>query len=388
MTFIIFFIILGVLIFVHELGHFLFAKWAKVRVDEFGFGYPPRALKIGTKWGTLFSLNWIPFGGFVKIYGENYEEEENQGLPEKAPAQEVLGSPCSTGQTSLAGLFPAGKNFTQVSKKWQSAILVAGVLFNVIFAWFLISIGFMIGLPTSLDNEMSLPVENPKLMITQVINKSPAEKVGLKSGDKINKVENNAGEILKELNPEEISKFIGNSKEGVKIYVDRGGEMMDFYVMPEENIKERKIIGISTDTIGTLKLPFFQSLYYGLKTTINITSETVTGLLGLIKNSATGNADMSQISGPVGIVRIVSDASKLGFVYLLTFTALISINLAVINIFPFPALDGGRILFVIIEAITNKKINARVATIINSVGIIILMSLMVFITFKDIIKLF
>src|SRR5512137_1848671 len=106
MTFLIFLIVLGIHVFVHELGHFLFAKKAGVRVDEFGFGYPPRALVIGRKWGTLFSLNWIPFGGFVKIYGENYEEQEH--LPPQKPE---------------------AKSFTQVSKKWQAVILASGIIF-------------------------------------------------------------------------------------------------------------------------------------------------------------------------------------------------------------------------------------------------------------------
>src|SRR3989344_4518573 len=128
MTFIIFIIILGLLVVVHELGHFLAAKKAGVHVEEFGFGYPPRALTLGRKWGTLFSINWIPFGGFVKIFGENYEKESKNNPKENVPQISV------------------GLNFTEVSKKWQTVILAAGVTFNMIFAWLLFSIGFVVGL--------------------------------------------------------------------------------------------------------------------------------------------------------------------------------------------------------------------------------------------------
>jgi regulator of sigma E protease len=172
MTFLIFLIILGVLVFVHELGHFLVAKRAGVRVDEFGFGYPPRALKIGEKWGTLFTLNWIPFGGFVKILGENYEEDSPQKLASpESPRVALAGSTrLSSSQVS------AGKSFTQVSKKWQAAMLVAGITFNILFAWLLFSLGFMIGLPTPVDNNFGGEVKNPALTITGLLDSSPAQK--------------------------------------------------------------------------------------------------------------------------------------------------------------------------------------------------------------------
>ena len=138
MTVVIFLIILSVLVFVHEMGHFLAAKWAGVRVDEFGFGYPPRAWKMFRKWNTDFTLNWIPFGGFVKIFGENPEgagKEENLSGSAHFAAQNTAKFPSDSA--------PA-KKFTDVSKKWQTVILAAGVLFNILFAWLLLSLGFML----------------------------------------------------------------------------------------------------------------------------------------------------------------------------------------------------------------------------------------------------
>lgn len=355
--------------FVHEFGHFLMAKKAGVRVDEFGFGYPPRALVIGRKWGTLFTLNWIPFGGFVKIFGEDYEPPslEESGLDK---SKENL-------------------NFTQVSKKWQAVILAAGVTCNILFAWFLFSLGFMIGLPTPVENDYGVAVKNPVLTVIEILPNSPAQKIGLKSGDKIKEIYLPDGEILKDLSPEGVSNFINNSSGEIGMAVDRGGKKFDFKLTPETGITEgKKIIGISMDMVGTLSLPIHKAIYEGGRATFEITYLTVDGIVNLIKEGIRGKADMSQVAGPVGIIGLVGDASRLGLAYLLTFTALISINLAIINLVPFPALDGGRILFVAIEGITKRRINPKVASVLNTVGFFILIALMLIVTYRDILRLF
>lgn len=375
MTIIIFLIILGMLVFVHELGHFIVAKRAGVEVEEFGFGYPPRALKIGRRWGTLFTLNWIPFGGFVKILGENYEEADS--LKPKAES----GKPQSSKPEALS--------FTEVSKKWQAAILAAGVTFNLIFAWVLLSLGFMIGLPASSENDYGAEVSNPTLTIIDVVPESPALEAGLKAGDKIKEIYISSGERLAELTAESVSDFINGSAGEIKMQVERGEDVLDFSVSPKEGIVEgRRVIGIDMDTVGTIKLPIHKSLYEGGKATIGITQNTVLGIANLIKDAVKGEADMSNIAGPVGIVSLVGDASRLGFVYLLTFTALISVNLAVINLVPFPALDGGRIIFVAIEGLIKRPINPKFAGAVNTIGFALLILLMLFVTYRDILRLF
>lgn len=353
--------------FVHELGHFLVAKAAGVRVDEFGFGYPPRALKIGERWGTIFSLNWIPFGGFVKIFGENYED----GLEEPG-SQKII-----------------GKNFTQVSKKWQALILAAGVTFNILFAWLLFSLGFVIGLPTSVDNDFGAEVKNPVLTITGLTEESPAQKSGLKTGDKIMGLSQADGKTLQALSLENVSAFIDKSSGPVNLQIDRGGEVLTFQILPETGIVEsRKVIGISMDMVGTLSLPMHRAIYEGGRTTLRLSSLTIQGIAALIGSAVIGKADISQVAGPVGIISLVGDASRLGFAYLITFAALISINLAIINLVPFPALDGGRILFVAIEGTTKKKINPKAAHILNTAGFFLLIIIMLIITYRDILRLF
>jgi regulator of sigma E protease len=378
LSLIIFLVVLGTLVFVHELGHFLLAKRAGVKVEEFGFGYPPRALKIGEKWGTLFTLNWIPFGGFVKIFGENYEENDMKTQPTNPLPK---GAEIEEGKKNLS--------FTEISKKWQAAILAAGVTFNILFAWFLFSLGFMIGLPTSVENDFGGVVKNPVLTITELSPNSPAQKIGLKTGDKVLNISNSHGDKVEDLNPENVSNFINKSTGKISLEVNRGGKILNFSPEPKTGLVEgKKIIGIGMDMVGTLSLPLHKAIYEGGRSTLKLSYLTVAGIWNLIANAFRGRADISEVAGPVGIVGLVGDASKLGFSYLITFTALISINLAVINLVPFPALDGGRILFVAIEGITKRKINPKVAGTLNTIGFVILIALMIIVTYRDILRLF
>lgn len=369
MSFIIFVIILGVLILVHELGHFLVAKAFKIRVDEFGIGYPPRALKLFNWRGTDFTLNWIPFGGFVKIFGENGE----------------------------VGEVGEGGSFVEAPRYAQALVLVAGVAFNVIFAWLLISGGYMLGLPTSTSAVSDAQyVKNPQLVITMIAPDSPALASGLKVGDVITNISVQAAKpaalafALTELNPETVSSFIAaHGNEKLEVSYARGDEQKTVAVTPGEGIiADRKAIGISMDMIGKLSLPVHQAFLEGAKTTLSLVRLVTIGLVTFIFDTVRGNSDFSQVTGPVGIVGLVGDASKLGVIYVLSFTAFISINLAVINLIPFPALDGGRLLFVAIEAIKRSPISPKVSNMLNTVGFLLLIGLMILVTIHDVIKLF
>ncbi len=391
MTFLIFLIVLGILVFVHELGHFLVAKKAGVKVEEFGFGYPPRALKIGSKWGTLFTLNWIPFGGFVKIFGENYEENTSPPSPPLLNKERGAVTELESHLNSERGEVYSSKNlhFTQVSKKWQATILASGVIFNLLFAWLLFSLGFMIGLPTPVENSYGVAVKNPALTIIGILPSSPAKIAGLKTGDKIKSLSLENGQFLQKLNPTNTSDFINNSIGKVLVKVDRGGQILNFKLTPDTNIeKDKKLIGISMNMVGTLSLPVYKAIYEGGRATLKVTYLTVDGILNLVKNAVKGKANLSQIAGPVGIISLVGDATRLGFTYLLSFTALISINLAIINLIPFPALDGGRIVFVIIEGIFKRPINPKIAQVLNTTGFALLIIIMLIVTYKDILRLF
>lgn len=349
----------------HEFGHFIVARKAGIRVDEFGLGYPPRALKLFTWKETVFTLNWLPFGGFVKIFGENPNDESISG-PESS------------------------RSFVNKSKPRQAAVLIAGVAFNVIFAWLLISAGFVIGLPTSVSNSTDADrIQNTRLVVTSVAKESPAEEGGLKVGDTITSINAN-GHSPAALEPLTVADFItGNGNYKINLSYSRGEEKSEIILTPREGIvPEKKAVGISMDVIGTLKLPVHEALWEGAKTTVMLIRATTVGIAVFIYDSVRGNSDLSQVTGPVGIVGLVGDASKLGFIYILSFTAFISINLAVINMIPFPALDGGRLLFTLIEAIKKSPINPKIANAVNTIGFFLLIGLMIVVTVNDVIRLF
>ncbi|HLP86635.1 MAG TPA: RIP metalloprotease RseP [Candidatus Paceibacterota bacterium] len=367
MNILIFLIILLILVISHEFGHFIVAKLNKIRVDEFSFGFPPKLFgkKIGE---TSYNFNALPFGGYVKIFGENPDEDSMTG-PDSS------------------------RSFVNKPRYVQAAVLVAGVVMNLLVAWILLSVGFISGLPTSVG---AVPkgaiVENQAVTVTSVLPNSPAEKGGVKTGDKIVSLETKTDSTMllsSYFSVESVQNFVKkHNGDEVTVSVVRGQEPLDIKVIPEKSsTSENAMIGISMDMIGTLKLPVHRALWEGLKLTWDVTVATVAGFYNLIHDAVIGQADLSTLTGPVGIVGVVGDAAKFGFVYLLSFTALISINLAVINLIPFPALDGGRLFFLLIEKIKGSRIKPKIANVVNAVGFGLLIILMIFVTYHDIIKL-
>ncbi len=352
------------LIFVHELGHFLVAKKSGIRVDEFAIGFPPKILS--KKWGgTLYTLNVIPFGGFVKIFGEDAHSgeisEENKGV-----------------------------SFVYKPKWIQALVLLAGVTFNLIFAWLIISLGFFLGTTSVLPSNTMGDFNDARLIITEVLPDSPAFKSGLKPGETILAISGGSEVLDKELYPEVVQKYISESTSKdliLKISSENGTERQVSITPTTDIIPGRRVLGISMEWIGTLKLSAIDSLLTGAKTTWYLLKATTVGLSKFLFETITLRSDFSQVTGPVGIASIVKEANELGFRYLLSITAIISINLAVINLVPFPALDGGRLLFVLIEAIIRRPINPNVVKWANVTGFALLMLLMLIVTTKDILKL-
>ena len=366
MNILIFFIILLVLVLVHEFGHFFTAKKFGIRVDEFGFGFPPKIF--GYKKGeTEYSLNLLPLGGFVKIYGENPEVEQ-----------------------AHYGAGPDDdRKFYNKPKYKQAIVLFAGVFANFLLAWFLFSVGFMSGFPTSVGNSIKgYELSDVNLVVISIEPKSPAELSGLKSGDKILSIQNE-NDFTSSVSPETLKSFVINSKgKEIEIGYVRGGEKEQFVKLVPSLKSGTPMIGISMDQIGVAKLSFFRAFEEGMRLTLNMVKGTALGLYMLITEGIRGQDALSSITGPVGMVGIVGDAYELGFVYLLSFAALISVNLAVINLLPFPALDGGRLLFLLIEKIKGSRINSKFTNIANMVGFGIFILLMLVVTYRDVVKLF
>ncbi len=365
MSVIIFIISLAILILVHEFGHFIVAKKLGIRVDEFGLGLPPRIW--GKKFGeTLYSFNWIPFGGFVKIFGEDPHNEE---ITEENKSRSMYYKP-----------------------KWaQSLVLVAGVTFNIIFAWLVISLGFTMGLPAPVGYMGYSEVRDAKTVLINVFPGSPAEKAGLRSGDALIFVSAGLMSLQGDnVSPEKVSELIAGSKsENIDILYKRGNEAPATVkvVLNTDNASGKRMIGVAMDMIGTIKLPIFTALFEGARTTVMLTKYTAIGLGNFLYNAVTFRADLSQVTGPVGIAGIFGEAEDLGFVFILSLVALISINLAIINLIPFPALDGGRLFFILIEVIIRRPVNPKVFQWANAIGFTLLIMLMVVITSHDIFKL-
>ncbi len=334
-------------------------------MDEFGFGFPPKVF--GYKYGeTEYSLNLLPIGGFVKIFGEDPNEENTNGLD-------------------------AGRSFVNKAKWKQAIVLCAGVIANLLLAWLLFSIGFMSGLPTSVSGESAgYKLDNINLTVVSVLEKSPAQMAGLRSGDKIVTLANGKDSVS-DINPDTLKSFIlshGNKEINIGYMRGQNKEIISTVIIPTINkTNKQPEIGISMDMIGTVKLPFFTALKEGMALTWFITKGTVLGLYTLIVEGLQGKGSFSSVTGPVGMVGIVGDAYQFGFVYLLSFMALISINLAVINLLPFPALDGGRLFFLLIEKIKGSRINPKIANTVNMIGFCILIILMLAVTYHDVVKL-
>ncbi len=228
------------------------------------------------------------------------------------------------------------------------------------------------------------------LIITEVLPNSPASVAGIKAGDSIVSITSGKQVYDKELYPNAVQKYISESttKELILKLKDQKGLEREVKVSPTTEIIEgRKVLGISMEWIGTLKLSLFDSLKSGAQSTWYLLKATSSGLAKFLWDTITFKSDFSQVTGPIGIAGVVKEANELGFRYLINITAIISINLAVINLVPFPALDGGRLLFVLIEAIIRKPINPTVVKWTNVIGFSLLMLLMLVVTAKDILKL-
>lgn len=361
MTIIIFFIVLGILVFVHELGHFLVARAFGIRVDEFALGFGPKlwSKKVtSAKYGdVVYALNLIPFGGYVKIFGENPDDESISG-PD------------------------SGRSFINKPRYAQAAVLVAGVTSNFLLAWIIFSAVFMAGSPVSPSSypQYADRVVGDKVLISYIAPHSPAEAAGLAPGDTIISI--NGRDYAT------ISDFQN------AIYASAGQPIImttsatTTVITPVRGIvSDRYAIGISMADAGILRLPVHLAVWEGGKYTLHVIVATAVGLWDLIVGIFHGQGEaFASVSGPVGIAGLVADALHLGFIYLLTFTALISVNLGVLNLIPFPALDGGRLLFVIIESIIRRRIKPIISNSFNLVGFALLLLLMVVVTYNDIVR--
>jgi len=385
MTILIFLLVLFVLVLVHEFGHFIMAKKTGMRVDEFGIGFPPKLF--GVKKGeTEYTFNLFPIGGFVKIAGEDGSEATS--VASDPVRREAEDHPMSQGDEGEGGTHSKnnGGLFTEKSRWAQSLVLVAGVTMNILFAWFLFALALGIGVQTAVDEgEVTNAAE---LVVTEVLPDSPASEAGLPQGAVITGVYGNSGPI-ETLRPSSFSELTERSTgEELTVSYLYGGTEGEVVLTSETGLidedRERYAVGIALSMVETVSKPIHTAVYEGLLITIRSLRDITVGISGLIWDALRFKADFSQVAGPVGIVGLVGEASAFGITTLLMFTAFISLNLAIINLLPFPALDGGRLLFVIIEGIKGSPLNVRYVQVLNTIGFALLILLMVAVTYNDI----
>lgn len=360
-------LVLSLLILVHEIGHFLVAKKAGIKIEEFGLGYPPRmvAKKIGE---TVYSLNWILFGGFVKLYGE--ELEESKLIKDKK------------------------RSFWSKSKKARAGVIVAGVLANFLLAIVCFSIVYSFA---------GIPTKTEEVRVVGLVEEAPGIEAGLKEGDVILSVD--------ETEVKDIDFFIDlvEEKKGqeVKLKIEREEDNpcleenqaesnfscqednLILSLVPREEPPEGEgALGILISEMEMKKYPLWQMPFYGtregFKEAFAWTGLVIGGVGKMFGNLATKGQIPKDIAGPVGILQITSTVAQSGLLTIIQFIGVLSINLAVLNILPFPALDGGRLLFIGYELITGRKPKAKIEQWVNFVGLTILMFLLVLVTVNDV----
>lgn len=321
---------LAFLILVHELGHFIIAKLSGVKVEEFGIGLPPRI--VGKKIGeTIYSVNALPLGGFVRLYGEFAEENSEH------PARSFSGA------------------------AWwkRAAVLLAGVSMNVVIGWLLVSAVFAIGIPNA-------------VLVEEVRAKSTAEFAGLVGGD----------EILGFDHAEDFVAFIKNNQEKeIAINIRSEGKEKKIVVTP------RGVLGVVVHDAGVPREGLLMSLKDGGLVSLRILKATVGGIVALVSRAFRSGELVDGLVGPIGVFGLAGNAAKNGLVYFLQLLGIISLNLGVLNALPFPALDGGRLLFVVIEKIKGSPVAPVIERTVNAIGFALLMILIIAITARDIAQL-
>lgn len=354
-----FFLVLGLLVFVHELGHFIAAKKAGAKVEEFGLGFPPRMFSI-KKGETEYSINWIPLGGFVKILGENGEEKNNP------------------------------RSFESLSYFWKVVILLAGVTMNMLLAIVLLAVGFMIGIPQdvkSVAGDEKAIIRDEKIQLYNVQPDSPAENAGINEGDQLVSIDGSPVSTTDEV----IDLIKQRAGQETNFQIARGSENIEIVATPRENPPEGQgALGISPIKIGIVSYPVLDSLWLGVRGSLFMALAMIVGIVGIFRDLFLGVNVGNQVGGPIAIAAMTNQATKLGIEYLIQLTIIISINLAIFNLLPISVLDGGRIVLVTIESIykkfKKKDLPDKFKYWVNMSGIVLIGIMIVLVTFNDIIR--
>lgn len=364
--------VLSLLVFVHEFGHFLAAKKSGIKVEEFGLGYPPRLLGV-KKRGTIYSINLIPFGGFVSIYGmEESEKRKTPGLAEAKPR--------------------AGKNknaFWNKSKRIRAIVLLAGILMNFLLGVVSFSLIYSV---------LGIPEKQGFVEVAGVAENSPAEKAGMQEKDIVISVISPTRSRFAtprrcKTNQEFIEIINQNLGQEIELELEREGERRMIVLVPRKEPPESEgPLGVAIVDSKTIQPVFWQrpflSLWWGFKEAVGWMGAIFFGVAKMIYELLFKKIIPQDVTGPVGIVQVTSNVAKAGILPLLQFIGVLSVNLSVLNLLPIPALDGSRLLFLAVEAVTGKKPKPKTEKLIHALGMIVLLFLMLLITVQDVSRIF
>lgn len=365
-----FLLLLTFLVLIHELGHFLAAKFVKVGVVEFGIGYPPLAKKLFRRWDTDFTINWLPLGGFVRLWGDDAEE----ALPKAGAAL-----PQSLTESSM---------FNH-KKRWERLFIIgAGVFINFLFGVIVFA---------GLYSRFGIPEKLNHVSVDQVLAGSPAVTAGLQENDEIFSTTVDENQRVTVVSSDQFSKLMSeNAGEKVVLHLRRNGEEKDVEVTlrGKDRAANEAALGVIPLDWELRFYPWYEQplrgVYVGLRDSFELGGLILGSLGDMVGKLFLRGQVPSDLSGPIGIVAQAHEMDILsqGWVGTLRYAALLSINLAVMNLLPIPALDGGRAVFVLIEGFIGKARRQRWEQRVNGIGMVFLLVLIFLISLKDVVKIF
>lgn len=355
-TILAFIIVLGVLVMVHELGHFLAAKKLGVKVLEFAIGFPPRVFSFKKK-ETKYSIGAIPLGGYVSMLGENEKSDDKRAFINQTPGKRLI-------------------------------IAAAGVVMNFLLAWFLLFIGFSIGMSPVVSAPSEIPgkVISNQIYIVDIEKDTPAEKAGLKAGDILLSFQKDSDEFVPLDSNDVVEYTKANANQEIVVNYKRDNQI------GMQNVKlneaDKTPLGVALTDYSIIRVPFYKSFYVSLRETAKITSLTFSFIKNLFSTLFTQGEVIEGVGGPVAIFTFSGMAFRAGWMVFLQFIAMLSVNLGLINLLPIPALDGGRVLFILIEKLFGRKVvKEEVENIIHAIGFILLILLIIAISYRDVVRL-
>lgn len=344
-----FLVVVSVIILAHEAGHFFVARLFGVGIEEFALGFPPRITSVATK-RTRYAINSIPLGGYVRLQGEELDAQPKKG------------------------------DFSTKSWYARAAIVVAGIGSNIILAFIILSITYLVGFTgTTAELNNHAKIKDPRVGIIEVLSDSHAQKAGVTAGDTLLAINDTTV-----LHPDDVMRLLETSMTtNLRLRTAQQTE----YVVTIERLNEEEKIGIGYAGVARVSYPPYWAAYEGVKSTALLTKNISIGFYNLFRKLVVEQKVAAELSGPIGIAYITKDILAISPFYLLQFTAILSVNIALLNLLPIPGLDGGKFLFLLVELIKRKPVAKATEARVQQFGFLLLLLIVIATTYRDIVHI-